>query len=401
MRNGSNTSSLDAIIDLHAFDAVYAELSALDRDQADTLFIAFRKALEEPHKELKRFKHANDPGQIKYWLLKELLAVKAFMSNYLSVSETMALRESRLREAAMSSIDRFFDFLFEGSDRFFDHKQAAILESLESLNTPGNMLVDAKAKLFKSANGAFEALRQTTLKLDIQIPLPDRSALDDRCLIEKAIGAHLSPCQLKEGLAEVVEAVTRQFEADWKRVITEQTPDLEQVRAFASGISGINPMDIRIDLGVAEQTFAAGIAAGVIGSIGLAMGWHTIIYALLNVFPPIAIFTVIASVTLAFWQRDKMHDKRKSHVAQIMRDMKDTFKLAIFNEKQGDLEGRTLFETIMTLNADIIKKTVESWQSAICGKLTLMDYRKLIHAATEHLTCVEALIERLNSSRKD
>lgn len=55
-----------------------------------------------------------------------------------------------------------------------------------------------------------------------------------------------------------------------------------------------------------------GIGSAVAGSIGLAMGWHTITHALLNVFPPVAIFALVASIAGGFATKKEAVKKERT-----------------------------------------------------------------------------------------
>ncbi len=392
---------LNGILELNAFETAWRDLRATDENQVDAIMIALQKALETSREGLAEATRADDRGALRFWLLREAIDVRAFTSQFLSISETMALRESRLRAFAMESIDVFFDEVFTGVDRFFARKSEAIGGTLAELNTRANMLTDTRATVLKTTNRMIEILRQTAEKHATGLQFGDFEPFDDRGLLEQALDAHLSRDEIERGMREAIDGAAKRFEEGWARVITDAAPDVRQVNAFTSKTASMDMPGLRIELGAAEQTFAAGMAAAVVGSVGLALGWHTLLYALLNVFPPIAIATLAASIAMAFAQRGRQHDKRLEQKDQILNEIKNRFKLAIFNEKQADFNDRTLFEHLLQINAAIITRTLSVWQETICGKLSLEDYRKLIGASTEHLTRIDALIESLTRSGKD
>ena len=79
--------------------------------------------------------------------------------------------------------------------------------------------------------------------------------------------------------------------------------NLNQLKTFASSYGKNVDLNVALELGIEEQTIAIGLTSAVVGSIGLAAGWQTLTYAMLNFFHPIALFAVLGTVLFSIFTK--------------------------------------------------------------------------------------------------
>lgn len=61
-----------------------------------------------------------------------------------------------------------------------------------------------------------------------------------------------------------------------------------------------------------------GIGSAVVGTVGLAAGWHTITYAILNAFPPMAIFALAMTAVTGVVTKDKTVQNRIKEIDEAI-----------------------------------------------------------------------------------
>jgi hypothetical protein len=183
----------------------------------------------------------------------------------------------------------------------------------------------------------------------------------------------------------------------WKQQIQAQTPDAADMHAFAIRGATSSELKVAFGLGHAEQALGVGLAGALAGSVGLAAGWHTITYAMLHVFPPAALFALLATGAIGWLTKDDAARKRKAAVADAVRHYHRHFLTLVDTESLAELGGTTLRKAMLSQARETIRHVVADWNRAISGDLTTAHYQRLIAAASTHSAAIEDALADLRS----
>ena len=380
------TELLERIVSLESYRPVLAQLRAIDDTHAAQIETALRKATEETHTGIRAA--ASNRDQLRYWLYREAVEIKAHTSSYLSYAEMMATREANLWKFALTVTEQFFNLVFDALDAYFETKKRLMLQECEAQSSWYSSIADSSRKLLVPVNLAKKLVDVATDRIGVDV-IPDGAIVSTKGIVEGLLGRHLNPKQVEGDVVRILEEASQRIKATWEKEIQSQAPDLSTLKVFASHSATMSGPRVSFQLGVAEQTFAVGIAGGVVGAMGLAAGWHTLTYAMINVFPPVAIFSVIAAVGLAVLTKGKVLENRRKQVVEAVNQYHRHLLTHIHTQRMQELNGQTIRDAINEQNRKIVAETLEQWESMISGKLRSEHYRMLITATTSHLILVE------------
>jgi len=376
---------LEQIISLDSYRPALLKLQQIDQAQTKLIETALTAATLETHNGMHEAENNGD--RLRYWLYREAVEIKAHTSSYLSYSEMMATREANLWKFTLGSTDQFFETVFDELDTYFATKKNRMLADCNEKSTWYSGLADSSKKILTPVNLAKKKVGEAAEKLGVE--LPEGDIVDTKSIVERLLDKHVNPNDLKTDITRILGRAGDRFTENWKKQIQSQAPDLSSLKAFASNSATISAPAIAFQFGIPEQTLAMGIAGGVAGVVGLAAGWHTLTYALINVFPPVAIFSVIAAVSLAILTQNRTMENRQSQIAEVVNQYHRQLLLHIDSQRIQELNGQTMRDAINQQNRTIVKNTLEQWQKMISGNLTTEHYRLLVGATTTHLLLVE------------
>ena len=384
---------LREIVGLQCYSSTFATLKQVDKKNAEQLEAALLKATEETHKGIAEAEE--NPDRLRYWLYREAVEVKAHSSSYLSYSEMMATREANLMRFAMGVTGRFFDLIFDSLDEYFHAKKSLMIDECESRSEWYSTISDSSRKLLAPVNFASRLVGAASDRLGLQTGLTGTDVVDTKGVVESVLSHHLDPKQVTQDVTTILQNASARVEETWKKEIKAQAPDLTELKAFASRSADSGGTAAEFQLGIAEQTFAVGLGAALVGSFGLAAGWHTLTYAMLNVFPPVAIFSVLAAVGLAFATKDRALENRRQQISGAADKYHQQLLLQIDTQKMEELNGRSMRDAMAEKNECIVAGTIRQWEESISGNLRTEHYRMLIAATTRHLMLVDTALLQL------
>lgn len=387
---------LERIVNFTAYTEVISQLKLIDENHANNIYIALKSAFEENHRAIMEAKGNID--KLKYLLYREAVEIKAHTSSYLSYSETMATREANLWKFALAVSEKFFTFIFDRLDDYFLIKKQIMEEDIKRQAKWHTTIKESSIKALSLINYAKRALKKTNEYMGSKLNINEQDVINTHSIVEEVLSKHLEPEQVSIDIAEILEEAQKKITQEWEQYITEQSPDFGQLKAFASKTGNNIMPTFNFELGRAEQTFIVGLTGALVGTFGLAAGWHTLTYAMLHVFPPIAIFTIIATLSVAWFTKDKALKNRIKQMEEAVNSYHKYFIVQIDTGKLSELNGKTLREAIIENSHDIINKTMKKWQEMISGKLTVDHYRMIIAASTEHLKLIDKCFEEIKMS---
>lgn len=388
------TELLDRILSLNSFQPVLAQLRAIDEKHTGLIETALTTATAETHDGIRA---AGNTGQLRYWLYREVVEIKAHTSNYLSYTDMMATRETNLWKFTLAVADQFFEIIFDALDTYFETKKRLMADECEARSSWYSSIADSSKKLLVPVNLVTKTLNEASERIGVDV-IPDGDVVDTKSVVETLLARHLDPRQVERDVVRIFEEASQRVAEAWKKQIQSQMPDLSCLKVFASHSATMSVPRVIFQLGVAEQTFAVGIAGGVVGAIGLAAGWHTLTYATIEVFPPVAVFSVIAAIGLAVLTKNKAVENRQKQVSEAVNQYHRQLLLQIDTQRMKELNGQTIREAMNEQNRKIVTETLAQWERMISGNLRAEHYRMLVAATTAHLMLVEKALEECGCS---
>jgi len=384
---------LNKIISFSSFTDVFAKLNKIDKKKTGEIQDSLKQCVKDIHEGL--FDSQKDYDKLKYLLLKESVEIKAHSSSYLSYSEMMAVRENALWNFTVTLTEQFFDIISNALDEYFNTKIKIMHSELKKDAKWYTGIRDSSKKLGVAINYPKKILKKGIDNIGLNEFIDDNEIIKTQSITEQLLAFHLSPKQVTKDISQIMEEANQKYKERWENEIKTQYPDLNQLKTFTSSYEKNIDINIGFELGVAEQTFAAGITSAVVGSIGLAAGWHTLTYAMLNVFPPIAIFAVLGTIAVAIFTKGKALENRKKQIREAVNQYHKYFLLQIEIEKLKELDNKTIRETMTEQNKKIINDTIAQWSKAISGNLTVQHYRSIIAAFVNHLNLIDEAMQKL------
>ena len=415
---------LDAVRRLEAFEAVFGELRAVDPEIGANIETALRNQLAANHDLLVQAE--GNPDRLRYALYREGVELNSHIATFLRYSETMAQREAALWKFALGATDQFFDLVFDALDDYFAAKQEIIEKLVDDDSSWYSGMRDTAKQAGIVLNVAKRGFARTVKKVGeiemdehetpgkvgaalhfakqgvaravgkvAEIEVGEGDMVDVRTVVERLLANHLGPEVIEADISRIMEEASRRYQEAWQREIQAQTPDLSDMRAFASQGADSSLLKVGFEIGRAEQTLLVGLGGALVGTLGLAAGWHTITYSLLYVFPPAAIFAMLATAAVAVLTKDHAARKRKQAIRDAVVQYHRHFLTQIDTAPIEALEERTLRRAMTDQARNLVGEVMARWNEVISGKLTVDHYRLLNAAATAHLLAVEDCLKIL------
>ncbi|MCJ7987945.1 hypothetical protein MUB16_35435 [Priestia sp. OVL9] len=170
---------------------------------------------------------------------------------------------------------------------------------------------------------------------------------------------------------------------------------MKRLSAFSIANSARTKLQVDFQLGAAEHVLAAGLGAAVVGVAGLAIGWHTLTYAMLNVFPPIAVFAAVITVATGFLTKESAINKRKKDAKEVVDRYYQFFIQQLYVLKLPSLGYKSISKYMDETGENIVNEAVTKWEENYFENLTLDHFRKLNQAFVRHLMYVNEAIEEI------
>lgn len=308
----------------------------------------------------------------------------------------MVARENELWKHAFLCTEQFFVDVQQALDVYFAEKLRLMEQEIREDATWYSGIRDTAKKTGELVN--LGKVGWNRLRSLVSDEVSDNDAvLDTRGVVEKALDAHLTQAQVVADVEKILDRATERFKASWAKIIDQNAPTAADLRAFAGTDSGRGALDVSFTLGAAESTLLVGLGGAVAATVGLAAGWHTITYALLNVFPPAAVFAVVATVAVAVFTKGKAQEQRIATIRKAVENYYRTMLTAINTEPVEALGNKTMRTAMLEQSKQIVQTTMEHWTKAVLGSLSLEDNARIAAATEVHRQLIDECMELLES----
>jgi len=390
-------TNLIRIIELDSFYDVFSKLRKIDSRKTEEIENSLKQSIKDIHTTIEKSYNNITPLKLKYLLYRESVELKAHASSYLTYLEMMGRRENALWRFAFDLTEQFFDLISDALDKYFNAKLQVMLSELENSYQWYTGLQDSGKKSGCVINYSKKLLKQGLNRIGVDV-LDNKEIVDAKSVVERILDSHLDINLVSKDIGNILQKAYERYRSRWEEEIKTQSPKLDRLQTFSS-ICGRN-LDISIgfELGLAEQTFAVGISSAIVASIGLAAGWHTLTYAMLSVFPPVAIFAALATVMVSLLTKKKALENRRKQIAEALKQYHKHFLLQIEIGKIKELKDKTIRKTMNEQSEHIVKKTIQQWTKAISGNLGMQHYRMIVSAFEKHLNLIDQCINELSTA---
>ena len=341
--------------------------------------VAYSKILE--NKEI-QMQFALELHSLKEAIDTSSLKIQSIVSPYISYSETIALRKADLESFARNTGQEFMDHLLDGISSYFDEKRDVLFERIEQELNSKERLKDTLKPFGKIAKKGFD-----------KIGFKTKSRPWNQLFIEKILEDELSEQKLKANLKKIVDNAKASFESKWKKKAEKDPPDLRMMRILALNASTANASGIGFNMEVATPVLATGIGAALAGTFGLAAGWHTINYALINVFPPAAIIALLLTAVTFKFTGKHAQKSRKESVEKVIQQYYAHVLGNLYKQGINEFGGLTMPQQLHKISSDCIDTVLKHWEKQISGNLDVSDYRLLARSISDQL-------EKMNVAKK-
>lgn len=386
---------LEPIVKLDAFQDTFRQLKRIDESLTINIEQSLKAAIDKFHIVLTDPKSHTQQKLVV--LLQEQITIQAKASQYLNICEQMTLREKHLWQYVPESVESFFDRLYEKMDVYFLSKEKSMCKEIEKDGEWYTGIRDTAKKAGSVVNWVVKKANEASKDLTGSKLSQHDAVIDDRTVVERVMERHLKPEQVGKEISVLMSQAGELYQEDWKTHIQSQVPDIKRLSAFNLAKQANDSIHIDFKMGVSEQAFMVGMGSAVVGTLGLAAGWHTITYALINVFPPIAIFAVAATVLLGVLTKQHAIEQRKKQVREAVKQYQRYFMMQFNVVPLPNVNGMTLRKYMIHVSEKIVKQTLAQWEKGLLGQFKMEHYRLLVSAFSKHLLMIQEAIDMLDN----
>jgi len=370
---------LDGILGLKAFEPVSNKLKKDDaklwKDIEDTL----HTAVQDSHEKIR--KSGNDKKSLSIALFYELRAIDNVMSSLTRINDQILVREGKLWQHAIVATESFFDSIEHGIDDFLTPIERRMLDELKKKHEWYEGITDGVNSAWQSISGSKEEQEKATL-------------------VGELVSKHLAPNIIKKNLEAVFDEANKVYQLKWEEAVKKQSSALLISNKSYSELDVLGAPQA-YNPSSAEVAGLVGVSAAVIGTAGLAAGWHTLSYAMLNVFPPIAVFTVIAAAGLAMWNKGKALKEREAQIKEAVRGIHRQLLLQVDFTPIKVLGNKSIRKAMRENSEKILRDISQKWRKALLSGLDILSLEALSSAAKEHSNLILACLSELDEKVPD
>jgi hypothetical protein len=380
------------ILEFEAFQSIFYSIKKVDPKMGANIEQSLMAAVKESHNLLRS---SRTKEQLEIALIKEQIFIQAQSSQYLNITDEITLKKNSLLEFMPKVYHGFMDEVEQEMLKFFNNKKETMFREIDRDGSWYSGLRDTGRKSGQLVNFAIQGVNRVTKEFNGKEVFSGDHLLDTKTIVETVLENHLSHQQVTEQVTRIFEQAIHSYKEAWMKHIVVNLPDLKRLSAFTLTQNAKENVKIEFQYGEAEKVLAMGLTSAVFGTVGLAMGWHTLTYAMFNVFPPIAIFAAIATVVVGVLTKDKSIEKRKKDVQEAVTRYYQFFLQQLYVLPLKELENKSISEYIESKSQAIVDETVREWEKRYFGKLSIEHFRQLNQAFIKHLVYVNEAIEEL------
>jgi hypothetical protein len=379
-------NNLDNIIKLTAFNNVFSKLFSIDAVYAQNIYDTLNSTVKETHSVLANKNISKSEKEVA--LLREINHIQALLNQYLHAISSLSNKREGLWKAAGSINQDFFDNIFNSLDLYFENINKLMADEIEKEMTWCTGMKDVFKKSSIIVNKASDGINLVAKKVNNKELI--HKELDDSSFMEKLLEKYLNKDHIQKHITSVFEKCINLYNEEWKSSIQEVLTGLEDIKVFE--LPG-QKVQLPFQLGSSEQVVFMGIGSALAGTLGLAAGWHTLTYAMINVFPPIAAFALAAGAVTGILTKEKSIENNKKQAAEAVNDYYRYIIISIEKTVFKELGNTTFRKYISACSNEVIEGAILNYEKAVLGNLTVENYMELHSAFQKHLMLLNEELE--------
>lgn len=382
----------EEILRLKAFDLILREIIEEDQKMGENIKVALESAVQESHSLIKK---AKNKEELHLALIKEQICIQAQSSQYLNISDEMTQKKNQLLEYKPKAYNLFMNEVESNVRRLMTEKTAIMCKAIEEDGTWYSGLRDSAKKSGGTiVNATVKGLNRLSKEFQGKKVIETEDVLDANTIVESLLEKYLKNEDVGKQISDILAKATKNYEKNWINQIALNIPSINRFSAFSITNSAKESIKIDFQYGAAEQVLAMGLGSAVIGAVGLAAGWHTMTYAMLNVFPPVAIFAAAATIVVGVVTKEKAIQKRQKEIKDAVNQYLQYFLLQLYILPLSSLNNKSTSVYMEGMGQKIVEEAVKQWEKNYFGNLKVEHFRKLNQAFVKHLMYInEALDE--------
>ncbi len=423
----STRDLIEQVCTLRAFGAVLESMRAADAATAEnikstlhatlgTLPATMADATAAAHEKLIAVKDAK-------------LRLMEYRLHYETIAEQMARQKEYFLRTAIDTSSAFFDEVYNALDAYFTGMGDKVAEFLCDNSSWLTGLVDTWRKTGGVAINKAKTAGQNTLtnatdprrvdalikrtgnvlgergkkvlqqlanaagKMHAKLAGTDANAtvVEERILLDKALNDVCPNEEIEKQVAHIFEQAAARYQATWKKRVVAYNQEVAQLDGAARAAVGALTATPEFTLGMAEQTLAASFSATIFGTAALAAGWHTLTYAMMNVFWPLTVFVVMLTSGVAWFTRDKAREQRIAEARKILNAYHAQLLLFIDTKPLAEDSVKSIRQLVNEQSLTVANEQDAAWTQARFGSLAQRHYAALAKAIQQQFTLLNAL----------
>lgn len=246
-------------------------------------------------------------------------------------------------------------------------------------------------KLFNAAGKKANILLACQHRWNLELPV----GRGGKTQLENIFEDHLGSERFKDEFGDIFNRCIKNHEKRWISLVDQSLPDLDLIRrrigrkaAFDTRVEGIRSMP-------SEGVLKAGLGVSLVGTLGLAAGWHTLAYSFSHVFPPAMLFTLAVAVFTEWAKKDKAAENKVEAVEKALNHLYLEIIGKITTQTYDEFGGITLKGQVAKESARIVEDTLREVETMLHGELTSEDYTLLSNSMFRHIESVEEETQEL------
>lgn len=364
----------DEILQLKPFESIFEQMERTDSTFAASFKTSLLYDFEEVHKELS---NANTKVKVELALMKLKIICSEEKFQLTKLLEDKSSKDIILMKYVPIAYNNFMENLQTDLQIILTIQKQKMIKELEQLGRWHTDLSDSAKK-----NG--NAVIKTSKKLYNKITSSDKSFDSEEeietkhlmTLVEKVINKHLNETIIAEKLAVILEIQSKLFVENWSEKIETTLPKNHFQLSLPD--RGIGKVNIDYNPGLSVNILSMGIGSGFAGATGLAMGWHTLSYSMLNVLPPVAIFTAMATFAAGILNKEKMLKQKQEEISETVVQFYNSIVKRLYTEKQDELDNLSISEFIEKKSIEIVENAIQVWQKRTFGDISIDQIKAFI-----------------------
>lgn len=386
------------------------KLARTDREFSENLLLAIQQRLQPLLRVM-----ADPTADVKDKIIaskQARLDLQELRAPYARYAEQIDLQESVFARIAAEATDVFFETLYDSMAAYFAEKYDAIVEALkrdsrlwtsfsDTWRKSGARVVNIlgeKAKWLgekitepdvagKSKEWLGKAFGDTGKRVGgviqdaagsahavLEKIGPSDKLLEERTLLERTLEEICPTDEIVEDITALFDKAMRAYEKIWRKRVAAF---FHKIELGPHDMGTVNMVRPEFTLDVAEQIFAVTFGATLVGTFGLAAGWHTITYSMMHVFPPLAVFALVATAAAVYWRKDQSIKERCEQARKLLNMYHAQLVIYIDTQRLPEHGNMTIRQFVSAQSLAAAQELNRQWTSQRFGKLSKKKYENI------------------------